>query len=259
MDKNKKISKILLLLVSIQTIIMGILFIVQILRIYFLNNKVFTSEICLRYILQILPVIIIWIILIVLSYIYFKKSNSKDNDKSKLTKMGVLKLYDYMCPKQNGDELDELYASLKKENKKRNIALIINIVIIMICSLMGLMYLLNVKHFDSQGDLTLQAIQMTIHLIPWVIISFISSIIYLIYIEKSASVSIDVIKTIISLKGKNIVNYDMPNKKNTKLLVVRLAIIGVALCLIIHGIINGGASDVLQKAVNICTECIGLG
>ena len=70
MDKNKKISKILLLLVSIQTIIMGILFIVQILRIYFLNNKVFTSEICLRYILQIFPVIIIWIILIVLSYIY---------------------------------------------------------------------------------------------------------------------------------------------------------------------------------------------
>mgnify|MGYP003295590006 CR=1 FL=1 len=28
--------------------------------------------------------------------------------------------------KQNGDELDELYASLKKEDKKRNIALIIN-------------------------------------------------------------------------------------------------------------------------------------
>ena len=44
MDKNKKISKILLLLVSIQTIIMGILFIVQILRIYFLNNKVFADS-----------------------------------------------------------------------------------------------------------------------------------------------------------------------------------------------------------------------
>lgn len=34
---------------------------------------------------------------------------------------------------------------------------------------------------------------------------------------------------------------------------------GLAVVLIIVGIMNGGARDVLIKAINICTECIGLG
>ena len=33
----------------------------------------------------------------------------------------------------------------------------------------------------------------------------------------------------------------------------------LALLLLLHGAWNGGARDVLKKAVNICTECIGLG
>lgn len=42
-------------------------------------------------------------------------------------------------------------------------------------------------------------------------------------------------------------------------LLVRLAIIAVAVAFIILGITNGGMADVLGKAVRICTECIGLG
>lgn len=42
-------------------------------------------------------------------------------------------------------------------------------------------------------------------------------------------------------------------------LLVRLAIIAVAVTFIILGITNGGMGDVLGKAVRICTECIGLG
>lgn len=39
----------------------------------------------------------------------------------------------------------------------------------------------------------------------------------------------------------------------------RIAIFAIALFFIIEGVTNGGASDVFIKAVNICTECIGLG
>nr|MBE6545081.1 thioredoxin [Oscillospiraceae bacterium] len=38
-----------------------------------------------------------------------------------------------------------------------------------------------------------------------------------------------------------------------------MAVAAVALILIAAGIFNGGMEDVLQKAVKICTECIGLG
>lgn len=36
-------------------------------------------------------------------------------------------------------------------------------------------------------------------------------------------------------------------------------VIGIAALLIALGIANGGMRDVLVKASNICTECIGLG
>ena len=41
--------------------------------------------------------------------------------------------------------------------------------------------------------------------------------------------------------------------------VVRGAVFALAVTFIILGILNGGANDVLVKAINICTECIGIG
>ena len=39
----------------------------------------------------------------------------------------------------------------------------------------------------------------------------------------------------------------------------RLLLLVVSVVLIVFGIVNGGMRDVLVKAINICTECIGLG
>lgn len=39
----------------------------------------------------------------------------------------------------------------------------------------------------------------------------------------------------------------------------RLLILCTAIVFILLGVMNGGAYDVLVKAINICTECIGLG
>jgi len=44
-----------------------------------------------------------------------------------------------------------------------------------------------------------------------------------------------------------------------KVKALRLGILAVAAVFIVLGVVNGGARDVLVKAVNICTECIGLG
>ena len=40
---------------------------------------------------------------------------------------------------------------------------------------------------------------------------------------------------------------------------IRIAIAVMAIAFLIAGILNGGMADVLSKAINICTECIGLG
>ena len=40
---------------------------------------------------------------------------------------------------------------------------------------------------------------------------------------------------------------------------IRLAVLAVAIAFVAFGIFGGGMADVLTKAINICTECIGLG
>lgn len=49
-----------------------------------------------------------------------------------------------------------------------------------------------------------------------------------------------------------------PNNDN-KIKITRLVLVGVACALIVIGLTQDGFYDVLQKAIRICTECIGLG
>lgn len=53
---------------------------------------------------------------------------------------------------------------------------------------------------------------------------------------------------------------EKPSKhRNGILLVIKIAMTMLAVVFIVVGIFNGGAKDVLDKAIAICTECIGLG
>ena len=103
-----------------------------------------------------------------------------------------------------------------------------------------------------------QAIQMGIHLLPWVVISFISLIVCTLYEEYSSKLSIEIIKGIIKVNGRKPLKAIIKNNQ-LKINIARISILVIAVVFIITGIFNGGASDVLQKAINICTECIGLG
>ena len=40
---------------------------------------------------------------------------------------------------------------------------------------------------------------------------------------------------------------------------LRVAVIALAVCMIIAGILNGGLEEVLAKGATVCTECVGLG
>ena len=51
----------------------------------------------------------------------------------------------------------------------------------------------------------------------------------------------------------------MGKYENVTLWACRGALLVIAVVLIVLGIVNGGMTDVLDKAIRICTECIGLG
>ena len=50
-----------------------------------------------------------------------------------------------------------------------------------------------------------------------------------------------------------------PDRSTLPKRILRLFLFAAALLLIVLGVQNGGIRDVLIKAINICTECIGLG
>lgn len=52
---------------------------------------------------------------------------------------------------------------------------------------------------------------------------------------------------------------EKPAENTAWLTATRIAILLVAILLLVIGLLGGGFKDVLTKAVNICTECIGLG
>ena len=48
-------------------------------------------------------------------------------------------------------------------------------------------------------------------------------------------------------------------KSDRKTVILRATMLAAAVILILLGILNGGAEDVLAKGIAVCTECIGLG
>ena len=47
--------------------------------------------------------------------------------------------------------------------------------------------------------------------------------------------------------------------KPTAACAVRYVVLALSIALVVYGLVSGGWQDVLTKAVNICTECVGLG
>jgi hypothetical protein len=47
--------------------------------------------------------------------------------------------------------------------------------------------------------------------------------------------------------------------KKVAITVVRCTVLAIGVLFVLLGILNGGMNDVVQKAIKICTECIGLG
>ena len=78
-------------------------------------------------------------------------------------------------------------------------------------------------------------------------------------IEKR-SIALETEKTKIAISGLPDASptESVPSRKSS-LPTLRAALIGLSVLFIVIGFLGGGFNDVLQKAVRICTECIGLG
>ena len=149
-------------------------------------------------------------------------------------------------------KLQDLPEAAQKEETLRKKIGYDTATVIFVCAALSLMFLLNRDNFTS-WDLEMVMGQMLLHVLPWVIFAFAAVIVSSFLCRRSME------REIVFLKGLSGTKTPDAVQMSPYLTHVRIALYILAAVMIVHGIRNGGMQDVLIKAINICTECIGLG
>ncbi len=124
---------------------------------------------------------------------------------------------------------------------------------VLVCAIFGCLYLLNDKNFVS-WDLEQVMGRMLVHVAPWVAAAFTTLLAASLCCARSVEKEIAVLK-----KAEKTGKQPSPAACHMPVGALRMALYTAAIVLIVWGVLNGGMRDVLVKAINICTECIGLG
>lgn len=140
-----------------------------------------------------------------------------------------------------------------KEERKRILIYTVSAMVLGICTAMCLVYFLQKDNFAS-WDLELVMTEMLVHVGPWIGIGLLTSIIHVYLCGISVKKEVRILQSEKSAKQS-----EPAPKKGSHVNLVRTILYVTAVVFILLGVMNGGLRDVLVKAINICTECIGLG
>ena len=129
--------------------------------------------------------------------------------------------------------------------------------------------MLNKNNFPAD-DINAEMVNAMLFVIPCAIVSLAAIFATMLICTSSYARELSLVKASLKTAKKDISGQmsavsgqqatKEPNSQNEKILLgARLTLAVIAVVFIVVGIFNGGMADVLQKAINICTECIGLG
>ena len=131
-----------------------------------------------------------------------------------------------------------------------------------VCAVMAARYLANPAHFTSR-ELEPVIGRMLWHIAPWIFVGFACAILCECVRGRSFRREIELAARSperASFKNAQ-TDSGASREKRARLAktAARAAMFALAVALLALGAANGGMRDVLVKAINICTECIGLG
>lgn len=146
----------------------------------------------------------------------------------------------------------EFPAAAAAEEKKRRVLTLGCGVAVIAMSIPALGYLLTRANFTDQE---LEAVmgRMLLHVAPWVVLSFAA----VIGVSQACRASME--RELAALKDAPKGKTEPDEPRRLPVQPIRIALYLLAVLFIVLGVMNGGWYDVLVKAINICTECIGLG
>lgn len=182
-----------------------------------------------------------------ISPVSYKKPKPEINRKHILEKLTL---------KKDLTELDEsVINSIKKEQKLRKIHSVIRSLLILISGTVFLVYALNPDNFHK-SEINASMIKAMYLLLPCLTVSFAYSLFTAYFSDKSLQRETELIKQAPSAESEAVSKNNISPKK---LNILRIILLISGITVLLYGFLSGGVADVLTKAVNICTECIGLG
>lgn len=252
-DNYTRIRKIFHIFHIISVLVAGACLIAGCLSIYSFGEGEYTRQIVIETFSKISIPVYLCLLLTVIGFIWDLKSpiqyESKLNDKN------YIHLLDQLYNKKDLKICDaELLNHIKAEQKSRKLHSIIKTIIICISIIVFLIYTLNGNNYEA--DINASVIKAMFVLIPCWIVPFIYSIFVAFHNEKSIKKEIELLKSIIAKANKE---KPVVVEKNKVVTVIRFALLLIGIVSLVYGYCAGGTADVLTKAINICTECIGLG
>ena len=263
---------------SLMTAVTGALFIWQTLDIYLSGgSRPFTREIVLERLNRIAPTFWIWVVMVAVGFIIWevfavscKRAPLKDD-------CYALRRLKKRVPQKVGESG---LASLKAVKRGELINLIVKLCAAALCLAgvaYGIAYLATSANFPKT-DVNGEMLNMAAHLAPCVFAALLILCGVTLYLSLSAKKQLPHVKQIIAsakadekngveavyVTGNTAVadlygRWKALSNHKYFILGVRIAIAVFAVTFIILGIVNGNMRAILIKAINICTECIGLG
>jgi len=256
MEKKAKILFIVKLVSTILTGGMGILLIAALGDIYFAspdNDPFNTASISAHspYFITVLVLFLVVLCASILSAIFLPKEKRTFDKRGKQEFLNQLRYY-----KESSAFKEEEKKEVAAIQKKRHILLWITSIVSFALFVFPLAYVCNPAHFSAYGDLASEAIALAIHTLPFLLVIYILFLIYSFLNDKELEKEIKLYRKLPLKKEKS-----EKDEKKEKLLktILQASILVLAITFILVGAVRGEAESVMAKAINICTECIGLG
>lgn len=243
---------------SVMLIIAGVLLMTACVNIYRIGDRPFTAENISAEFAKIAVVIQITVAMVVVGAVLAVVLPQKKNKpRAAVDKKALLeRLSRAIDPAEITGETAE---KLKKQKKLCKNLRATAIILIIAAAIPALLFSFNFNNFSA--DYNASVITACALILPLTLLSMGIAVAYAFIEAASINYQLTLVKAEIKKSGAKI-SASSDEKKSIShktVMIVRISIAAVALIFIVLGIFNGGVSDVLSKAINICTECIGLG
>jgi hypothetical protein len=200
----------------------------------------------------------IYVAAIIFGAVFYSLYPQKINENAKIRSIDILRR---VKPYSDSEISNVENRKILNRNKTvRFIFIILSAVIGTFCLFTTCWFLSDPNLYILDSDVIKHNLDLFLSVLPFITIALVWGIATVFVFDITAKQDLNILRNEKLFKLNKQVHPLLNEKtKNISINVIRIAVGVTAITFIILGVCNGGMKDVFIKAINICTECIGLG